>query len=67
LKGKYGKLHNRSKSVNQYDLNGNFIKTWDCIRDVKRELNIDSGRISRCCRHDKYCHTAGGYIWEYKF
>lgn len=66
LKGKKGKLHNTSKSVNQYDKDGNFIRNWDCISDIKRELNIDSGRISKCCKHYKYCNTAGGYIWEYK-
>ena len=66
LKGKYGKEHNKSRKVNQYDLQGNFIKTWDCISDVTRNLKIDSGRITKCCKHEKYCHSAGGYIWEYK-
>ena len=66
LKGKYGKSHNLSKSVIQYDLKGNFIKEWDCISDVTRELKIDSGRITKCCKKQKYCHSAGGYKWEYK-
>lgn len=66
LKGKYGKEHNLSKAVIQYDLEGNFIKEWDCISDVTRSLNIDSGRITKCCQKQKYCHTAGGYIWKYK-
>lgn len=65
LKGKYGKEHNKSKKINQYDLDGNFIKTWDCISDVTRQLKIDSGRITKCCKHQKYCHSAGGFIWEY--
>lgn len=66
LKGKYGKEHNKSKKINQYDSDGNFIKTWDCISDVTRQLKIDSGRITKCCKHQKYCHSAGGFIWEYK-
>lgn len=65
LKGKYSKEHNLSRSVKQYDLNGNLIKIWDCISDVSRELHIDNGRITKCCQHKKYCYTAGGYKWEY--
>lgn len=65
LKGKFGKLHNVSKKVNQYDKNNNFIKQWDCISDASRELKIDNGRITKCCQHKKYCYTAGGYKWEY--
>ena len=64
-KGKFGKNHNTAKQVNQYDLEGNFIKTWECISDVVRILKIDGGRITKCCQHKKYCHSAGGYIWEY--
>jgi hypothetical protein len=66
LKGKYGKEHNLSKAVKQYDKNKNFIKKWDCISDAARKLKIDNGRITKCCQHKKYCHTAGGYIWEYE-
>lgn len=65
LKGKYGKEHNLAKSIEQYDLQGNFIKTWDCISDAARELKIDNGRITKCCQHRKYCHSAGGFKWEY--
>ena len=64
-KGKFGKNHNTSKQVTQYDLNGNLIKKWDCISDAVRALKIDGGRITKCCQHKKHCHSAGGYIWEY--
>lgn len=65
LKGKTGKEHSKSKKVIQYDINGKIIKKWDCISDAVRELKIDGGRITKCCQHKKYCHTAGGYSWEY--
>lgn len=65
LKDKYGKEHPLSKKVKQYDLKGNFIKKWNCISDVTRALGIDSGRITKCCQHQKYCHSAGGFKWEY--
>lgn len=48
-KGKKGKLNHLSKKINQYDLNGNFIKQWDSMRDVERELNIVPINISRWC------------------
>lgn len=51
-----------SVPVTQFDLNGNFIKDWDSIADVRRELGI--GHISECCRGK--CKTSGGYIWKYK-
>ena len=52
-----------SKSVNHYDLQGNFIKKWHCINDVQRELNIFTGNITRVCKGE-YTQT-GGYKWKY--
>ena len=57
-------LHKRSnKRVNQYDLKGNFIRTWDSILIAKNELNIGN-HISECCKGKR--KTAGGFIWKYK-
>ena len=52
----------RSKIV-QYDLNGNFMRTWDCMSDAARACNISHVCISDCCRG--YQKTAGGFIWKY--
>ena len=41
-----------------------FIKEWECIRDVERELKIANQNISKCCRKKR--KTAGGFIWRYK-
>lgn len=60
-KGKFGTLNATSKKVGQYDLNGKFIKEWDCIQEVKRKLGLNSGNISSCC-HGKRNHV-GGYKW----
>ena len=49
------------KKVNQYDLQGNFIKQWEYIKLAKETLKI--GGISACCKGKK--KTAGGYIWKY--
>lgn len=52
-----------SIKVNQYDLQNNFIKQWDSLRDVQRELNIFAVGISRCCKGKQ--KTAGNYKWRY--
>ena len=60
---KKGKNCPNSIKVNQYDLQDNFIKQWDCIRDVERELKIFAVGVSKCCRNLQ--NTAGGYKWRY--
>lgn len=64
--GKYGKKHPNSKPVLQYDLDGNFIKEWECASQVQREINIISSNITSCCRGRYGFKTAGGYVWKYK-
>lgn len=49
------------RAVNQYDLDGHFIKTWDTIREPS--LLYNNSHISDCCRNNR--KTAGGYIWRY--
>ena len=58
------KSHTERK-VNQYDKEGNFIKTWESIRDFlrKNNLSLKSSTISRCCKHK--IKSAYGYKWEY--
>lgn len=63
--GKFGKDHPASKKVYQYDIAGNFIKEWNCLSDVQRELNILVTHITACCNGRQ--KTAGGYIWRKQF
>lgn len=52
------------KKINMYDLNNNFIKSFDCMKDCQRELNIPIQHISLCCKNKlKKTH---GYIFKYK-
>lgn len=51
------------KKINQYDLNGNFIKEYKSISEASKTNNIPTSSISNCCK--KNVHTAGGYIWQY--
>ena len=52
-------------SIDQYDLNGNYIKTFDSISNACRELNINesSSHISECCTGK--IRSIYGYIWRY--
>lgn len=58
-----GDKHPQHKRVNQYDRDGNFIKTWNCIKYAAEELNISKQHISDCCRENR--KSAGGYRWKY--
>ena len=62
--GKFGKNHPASKMVKQYTKEGIFIRCWDCISDIERELNIKVTHITACCNGRQ--KTAGGYIWKRK-
>jgi hypothetical protein len=50
-------------SVLQYDLDGNFIKEWNCIADAQREIKGCTDICDVCKGELK---TAGGYQWTYK-
>ena len=53
------------KKIDQYDLQGNFIKTWNSIREIERELGINNSNIWKCLNNKNYCKSVGGYIWKY--
>ena len=58
-------IKNKSKAVNQYDLQGNFIKTWQSVREIERELGYRHQNIISCCNCKPHFNTAYGYIWKY--
>jgi len=51
------------KPINQYDLEGNFIKRWDSITDAAMNLNSGVPNIIKCCRGKIKTHKK--YIWKY--
>ena len=58
--------NSRKRKINQYDLNGTFIKEWQCISDAEKALNVKSfGKICACCQHQYGRKSAFGYKWEY--
>ena len=62
LYNRYGQYANKSKPIYQFDLEGNFIKQWNCQKDVERELGFKVQNISACTLGNK--KTAYGFIWK---
>ena len=54
--------HNK-KEVLQFNLKGEFIRSWESATKVAKEFNISSSSIQSCCK--KINKTAHGYIWRY--
>lgn len=65
-----------SKTVYQFNLDGNFIKSFPSTKQIERELGFRSEHIADCCRgkvSDKrkikgftYVNSAYGFKWSYK-
>lgn len=56
-------IKSQSIKVNQYDLNGNFIKQWMGINEAGRILSINRANIISVCQGKR--NMAGGFIWRY--
>lgn len=56
------KIQGKSKchSVSQFDVDGNFIKSFESIKEATKVTGINN--ISRSCREGT---KAGGYYWKY--
>lgn len=61
--GKYKRSVNKGKKVEQYTLNGAYIKTWDSVRKASIELNINYDGIKKCA--DGVYNKSGGFKWKY--
>ena len=51
------------KKINQYDLEGNFIKQWNSMKEAGEKLNICRQDISMCCRGLR--KKAYNFVWRY--
>lgn len=60
---KYGLDNPASRQVAQYLLDGTFVKQWDCVTYIQKELGFNRPNICKCCRGK--INTAYGYKWEY--
>lgn len=60
----YNQRYSHALAVNQYDLDGKFIKAWESISDISKELKIPTSNISKCCKGE--IATSNNYIFLYK-
>ena len=54
----------KSKKVKQYDLKGNYIKTFNSVVEASKEVNVYKSNISSCCKGK--LKTSAGYEWKYE-
>lgn len=52
-----------SKPIDQFTLDGLFVKTWESAREIERELGLAKSNFSKCCKGKR--KTAGGFIWRF--
>ena len=63
-KGKLRPNSTHNKPVNQYSLDGTFIKQWNSAREAQRFINgKDMGSVGDCCREK--CKTGYKFKWSY--
>lgn len=55
-----------SQSIIQLSLDGEYIKTWDCISRASNELNIRSSTIIGVLKNKYGSKSAGGFLFVYK-
>lgn len=52
------------KQISQYNINGDFLENYNCIKEASIKYKINNSNISQCCMNKR--KTAGGYKWKYK-
>ena len=57
-----GKVAVNRRKVSKYDLNGNFVKEYDCILNAIKE-NPKASNISAVCKGER--KQSGGFVWKY--
>lgn len=65
FKGMWSGNNHQARPIEQYDFDGNYIKTFSCIAEASRTLKISSSTISACAQGNRRSKSAGGFIWIY--
>lgn len=55
-------LNGHNKRINQYDKDGNFIKSWKSIKEATLEHSINGSSLSRALTKGT---PSAGFIWQY--
>ncbi len=59
-----GNTESFSKSIIQFDCNGNELHRYSSISEAATSTGVGGSQISACYLHKR--KTAGGYIWQYE-
>ena len=54
----------KNKKIISYNLNGEYLNTYESILDAVKDLNIDKSSISECLRGKRNISRAGNYIFK---
>ena len=58
-----GHQNGNAKSISQFDLDGTFIKTWECSIYACKELLINKSSLSAALNGRQ--KSAGGFMWKF--
>lgn len=53
------------KEVHQFDINGNYINSYESVTSASVVTHISKNTISENCNEKRNVLSAGGYIWSY--
>ena len=57
------KRYSSAVAVNQFSLDGKFIRRWDCMKDIQYQLGFKQSAICVCCQGKR--KSAYGFLWRY--
>lgn len=63
LQTNVGNNNPKCRKINQYDLDGNFIKSWNSFYEITKTLGYSRSSIWRCC--SKKYNKSHNFIWRY--
>ena len=58
-----GKQPINKKKIEQYDLQGNFIRQWESLAEIGRYFKCNYTNFTRCCCGKG--KSAKGFVWKY--
>ena len=56
--------YTKMKQVNQYTLDGKYIKSFICALEAEKETGVSNKRISSICTRNTY-KSGGGFMWTH--
>lgn len=55
-------LKRGGKAIDQFSLDGQFLRSWKSISQAAKSVNGDYSHLAKCCKKNKPVY---GYIWRY--